>query len=695
MFGQRGDDAGISPENDPRLKGPNIPSSDDIPSLPKDIRRDAKQISGWTREHLEHSISSREHLERMWIRVESYMEGFHYFVIDRTGQWRPKAVAEGEVRSTVPHMRNIYRRELGRFTENILTVQGFPRSPNNPMAFYEAQRAAVMINAWQEEIDFTDVYEEWISDTLYYGLSALYHYGDPFRQQVFPESWPAWELHPIPWNATRDNELQGFMRAKLMSRDWIEQNLGKQAAEKAGRTSRFGPRVGTAPIGNAIGSTWGGRNHESAEVMWVWLLPSKQIPSGQHYILVEDEMFGYQATDQQGQPITGALSTGKFPFELLRYTKHSNNFYGMSCLASVLGAQAEADRAWSKVVRASRLRDGLMFYKDDAFDTNDLFNYDNQCIPYDEGAYGKPEEFIKIVPPAPLGAEVGATLTISQEMGRQAVGHESDLLRGKAEGRVESGPAARILHVNAQSPIAPTFTRVRRGLKNHFKAVLPKLNEVWPDNKRISVIGQYDLPSELTLTKEGRPDPENVILQPSPLMPAGKMENFNLLLQLRQMAGDDKKPEISSAEFRRGLASIGMNPPGLSIVSKKDQRIRQRVAELFNDGQTPGKFFNDDVERDLIVLEDVEALHDALVEKILDPGFRASASDEVKTAFLEVLKDVRKPLLQGGETDDRFDENLDLEAHDARRAEEFLDGVEQDPNSVDGIMTHQGVPIGA
>ncbi len=689
-----GSDNGVDPSQDPRLKPGAIPSSSDIPSLDKTIRRDAAQISQWTIKHINSARGQRQYLERYWIRVESYMEGFHFFEIDPlTGQWRPKPPKANEVRATVPHIRSIYRRELGRFTENILTVTGLPRSPNNPMAYYQAKRAELMINAWQEEVDFSDVYADFVGDLIYYSRAFLYRYEDKFRKQVYCESWPAWELFPIPWNATKDCHLQGFSRVKLMPREWIEQNFGPEAARKASYQGTVGPRVGGSSIGNAIGSAFSGKGSECAEVIWTWLLPTKEVPSGQKYVIVGDEMFGYQATDPEGKPVTGELAAGRFPGNFCQYTKQKGNWYGMGALPTALGAQAEADRQWSKTCRSARMRNGMAFVKDDALDFNDLFSDDNEIIPVNSSAYGEFDNFLKVIPPVPNSQEVGGALQMALTLGNMAAGHESDIIRGQSEGRVESGPLGNLLNVNARAPLAPTMQGLWTCLHNTFQGVLPMLPRVWDPQKRIGTVGLFNLPREMTIGKTP-PKSDDVILLPSPLVPGGSTEMLNLLFSLRNVRGDDQRPIITDVEFKKSLAAMGKSPPGIEIATEKDMRISQRLAELFNDGQTPGAFWTDEADRAMLMLEDPKALSDATRNMILDPGFRGSASDEVKKAFLQLLKDLRTQFVVGdGGTGDRFDENLDLESHDSRMMEESIDAVEQDPNSMDGQFAPGGVPV--
>lgn len=683
----------VNPENDPRVLMAGNPTGQEKTGVPREIRRDARQVAIWTNEHYQHMLAQREYLERLWIRAESYMEGFHYFRMNKLGHWVPVPRKEGEIRSTVPMLRSIYRRELGRFTENVLAVQAFPRSPTNPLGFFKAKRAEAMVNAWQEEIDFADSFTEWSSQMLYYSMSGLYRYVDPTRRQVFTEAWPAWELFPIPWNAQRDSQLQGVQRVALMTREWLDQNLGPDAAALAGRHTHAGPRVGTAPIGNSVGSSFTKRSEDAALVKWVWLLPTKDIPSGQHYILVEDQMFGYQATDMQGNPITGELSQGKLPIEFGRYSQQQGNWYGISCLCSALGAQAEADRQWSKIVRRSRLANGLMFINDEVVDMSEVHADESNFIRINGGAYGSQMKFFDVVPPAPTSTDVGVSLNLSQELGRMAVGHDSDLIFGRAEGRVESGPLGRILNTNSQAPIAPVFSKIRRSLQNTYEGVLDMLSKVWPEDKRISTVGVYDMPSELVVSAQDRPSSKDVFVRPAPLMASGRQEMLNILFAMRQAIGDDKKPMITDGEFRRGLASLGLNPPGLSMVSEKEERIKARVAALFGDGQRPGDFFTDELDAKLLRAEDPVALMEALKSRVLDTGFRAAASKDVKKSFYQVMEYIRKTMLDPAGRG-RLDENLDGEATTARRMEETLDAIEQDPSTFDGLMQSEGIPLG-
>lgn len=677
----------VDPKKDPRRLGENVPTSESIPSLAKEIRRDAKAIAQWTLSHLNNSLANREHLDRLWTRVDSYMAGFHYFDIDSTGAWRSKPLKDGEVRATVPLMRSFQRRELGRFTENVLTVQALAASPNNRNSFHHARRAELLINAWQEETGFADVYEEWCNQQIHYGLSALHRYICPLEKQVKTCAWPARELHPIPWNATKDDELEGFMRVKTMTRAWIEQNVGPEAARLCGK-SQVGKHAGTfISSGSPISSP----SDDVGNVTWVWLLPTKETPTGQHYLMVEDEMFFYVATAKEG--IAPPLRNGKLPVEFSRYSKGQGNWYGMGFLGALLGAQAEADRQWSKIVRSGRLNDGILFVDDSVVNMTDLQDYEREVLTFDTQAYDPDQPFYHYLPPASVNRDVGAALTIASEHGRLAAGHESDILYGKAEGRVESGPLGRILNVNAQAPIAPTLGRMARAMQTTFDDVLNMLGEVWPQQKVVRTVGEGDVVEEEVIRRDQVPTSEMVYLRPSPLLPAGRMEMFNLLMQLRQMPADNGKPEISSAEFRKGLSYIRMSPPGIQLTSEKEQRIRQRVLELFNDGKTPGKLARDSVDMKLLLLEDAGAMRDALVTFMLKPGFSDIASVQVKLAFFELLRTMRSQAMGDAQDTAGYDENLDIAQFDANKMEEFLDAAEQDPFSPSGQMYAAGVPV--
>lgn len=682
---------GINFRGDPRQLAGQIPSGQSLADQPKEVRADAKLIADWTVAHMQNARAERDFLERLWLRVESYMLGFHYFEIDFTGQWRATPLKEGDVRATRQLMRSRYRRELGRFTDNVLTVQALAASPSNPQAFHKARRAELIINAWQMETQFADAYEDWASQQLYYGLSALHYYKDPRSPQVLSEAWPASELYPIPWDARKDSQLQGLCRSKPMSKAWIEEFLGPIAAQKAGKM-RVGRRAGNFLSGAGVaGKT---SDEQAGQVTWAWILPTRRTPHGQHYILVEDEMFVYVDTPDPDNGIEAPLRNGQFPVQLSRYSKAQDNWYGMGLLPTLIGAQAEADRQMSNIVRSGVLSNGKLFINDAVLNMADVQDADQTVIAFDEGAYDAHEEFFRLIPPIPVSRDVGATLALTTENADMAAGHESDIIRGKAEGRVESGPAARLLNINAQAPIAPVLGTMHRGLGQHYANVLDMTAEVWPKEKTVRVVGQYDIVDEMVIRREDVPASADVVFRPAPLLPAGRTEMFNLLLQLRQTPADDGKPEISSAEFRRGLAAIGMSPPGLELASAKDQRIRQRVRELFGDGQKPGTLFDDAVSQVLLKLEDPDALGAALTDFMLQPGFNTIASQPVQKAFLEALQLVRQLKLGDPSATQGFDENLDIRSYDARKSEETLDAVEQNPETFSGQMVVDGLPLG-
>ncbi len=681
----------IDPAKDPRNIGVNVPDSSEVPSLDAEVRDNAKKMAEWTLGHIENSFANRQHLERLWIRVMSYMAGFHFFEVTTTGMWRSKPVKDGEIRATVPLMRSIQRRELGRLTENILTVKGLPTTTRNPRAAFNARRGELMVNAWQEEIDFADTFEDFCNDMIHFGVAGLHSYIDHDRQQVFSESWSAWEMHPIPWNATKDSELYGLARVKNMTKSWIEEHFGAKAAAKAGRDAST-LQLGSMTSGNAMGRAVSGSNELEGRVCWVWLLPTKEVPTGQHYALVEDEMFAYQRHDEKGNPI---INGGKLPVLLVRYSKQQNNWYGMGALPTVLGAQFEADRAMSKQVQGMVLNNGLLFINDELIDMNQMTGDFLPIIPYDTSAYGADGKLFESVPPTPQTREVGATIQLSIDQGRMAVGHESEILFGRAEGRVESGPLGRILNVNAQAPLAPTMRRIEKVLAQHFHDVLDKISEVWPDQKRIRVIGQFDLVNELILEKQGRPTSKDVMLRPFPMLPAGRLETYNQLLNMRQMIGDDKKPLISADEFKRGLMAIGMSPPGMELTSDEDDRIQQRVARLFGDGKKPGPFTTSEIEKRLLRAENIEKLRDELVKRILDPGFLEVASPEVQAAFVKALEFVTEIRLGDPLANSGFDANDDADDFDARKQEEFFDAAEQQNDTLSGqFQGVDGVPVG-
>ena len=141
----------------PRTPDPDllqrVPATKDATSLPKEDRVDLRHISKWFRDQFERSMTQRRRIARNWVAVRSIMEGYHYYKINPYGVWSIIPPKPGEIRAVTNLMYSIYRRELGRLVDNVMTVSVVPKSTRNGSAFYKADRGQIMLNSWNDEAD--------------------------------------------------------------------------------------------------------------------------------------------------------------------------------------------------------------------------------------------------------------------------------------------------------------------------------------------------------------------------------------------------------------------------------------------------------------------------------------------------------------------------------------------------------------
>ena len=655
-----------------------VPLAASVTSMPKKDRRDLKALAKWFHEQFTKGMSVRRRIARNWIAVRSIMEGYHYYKINSYGVWSIIPKKPGEIRAVTGLMYANYRRELGRLVDNIISVSVVPRSARNGTAFYKADRGQVMLNAWNDEIDIEQTWDEFSQHHLFWGMSALYRWADEANQQYMVEAVPAPELLPIPYHVTSDVHMDGIIRAKVVSRQWIEDNVPEASDKLAKQTG--GMSESSLYITEDLGQ-WG-KEQDAALALWIWMKPSKGVPQGFHGLMIEDEIYRYEPT-------------ADIPFEISRYDKHPTRWYGVGFCEKQIAPQKEEDRQLTDIIKTARFNKGKLFVDEETFNINDLANSDQQIIRTSDGAYVGQRRPFDYFPPQRVGKEVGAVMQIAEMDANRAAGHESAILRGQAEGRTDSGPSISILNANAKAPLTPALNRMHRALSRTYPHVLDGISALWPIDKKVTVIGPQDMPQEITLGKENRPSSKEVIIKPGPILPMGRSEMVNLLMNWFQMQSADGKAILTPAEFKRAMRHAGMVPPGVDSVDVVEQRILQKLDELFNDGQQPGFDVNDRNFHAIEKYEEHRKAIDLIKRRMLQPAFRDPeiTSIEVRQAFVALLEfHINFEMGDPGAADDV---GLEGEKIDALHQEQDLDIQAQDRFSNTGVMSLDGLPIGA
>lgn len=673
----------------------DIPIAQTVSDLPKDDRRSAERRARFFVEQTEMGMSLRRRHAYQWMRVESILSGIHYFDI-RYGTLVPKPKEAGQIRGVFPIMKPLYLWGIGRLNSNEIGVTASPATGRGANAFYRAQRAQDILTHWMEETQVSKFFDRANQQLLTFGTVGYLRYADPSRGNVFMEPVPGPEIFPIPFDARDESEMDGLMRVRLMPRQWLEmqddlweRQHGKPPAVKmASFAGRVSTRYSLGYTGFGAGYQ-NGSKMDGATVTWIWMKPSAHSPYGEWGVMVEDQIVRYKiAPDQSGPP----LINGKLPIELVHHTKIPHEFWGHGFLEDLISPQLEANRQWTSILKSSYFNRGFVAYNSDRIDPKMVHNCEDGFVPMTSGGYegGGAARALESIPPTPMNYETGSVLSLVRQAAREAVGMESEVLFGTQSKRTESGAATGILNNNASVPTVPVIKRIGDALKITYPEVLDLLRTVWPAQKTVRVVGQYNLGRELIIGRDGVPSSSEVILIPQPLMANGKQAMLSLLFQLRQMPSDDGKGfEVKSREMRRSLLMMGMQLPGLDLVDPAEQRIMWRIGQLINNGVQPAippASMNATPEQRY---ENHPLAIEMLRNTLLEPCFR-QYGPMVQKALLEEFQfhmDLIAPVVQP----DNFDDQV---THaDALQTENYLDFAEQDPFSAEGIMTQNGMPM--
>ncbi len=679
-----------------------IPSTDAVAGLVKQDRKDAAKIEDYFRQQFQEAMGYRRSHAINWMKVLSILNGIHHFHVDQFGNWTPLApLDKNHVRVRLPVLKPLYRWEHGRLTSNQIGVTATAVTGRGPNAFYAASLAQDAMTHWIEETDVHGVEDEANQALITYGGYAYFVEKDPQRQQAFLRYFPFCDLLPIPFDARTWDECYGIARTTMVTESWLQMQdemYERRTGQKHPHPmSKFSRRMESNPtvdyVGFSTGTEWFSR-YQGARVTWVWMKPSGLNGyMGEHLFFVEDELHGYvSGLDERGRSIV--CPRGELPLYPVQYLKKPNDFWPDGFCEEIVPLQREMNRQFEDLLKASRINRGLVAFNQNAISVNDIQSSVSGLIPFNPpGPEDASRKIIEYVAPNPLGREMASMLELVDRFTKQAASYESGLITGQAEGRTESGPAMSLLNTNAQAPMAPILQRKHRALKKAFADALDGIREVWPDEKKIVVLGPQNIGRELMVRRGQLPGAQEVMLSPLPLVINGRMGMMNMLLQLRSMQSEDG-PLISTRELRRSLQMLNLAPPGIDIFDKREQRILFRIGQLINDGQTPSVAPAGTPEAGpagrIQQMEDHAAFITILKEIVLEPSF-AMYAPPVQRALQDELafhQNMADGIVRGT---DNFDDAS--ERWDAAQADSMLEAFENDPNTLQGQFAPGGIPV--
>lgn len=672
-----------------------MPNTESVAPIPKDDQVSARKTAAYLYHQYEESLTQREAVERKWVRVSSIMAGVHYFRISG-GHYQRIRKKKNEIRGIVPIMDPAYRLELGRLDANRIGVTATAKIGVNPEAYWTAETAQAVMTHWIDESGMEDTFDEGNQHLLYYGMTGYYRYIDRFQKQVYVKAVPGPELFPIPFNAKTEKESDGIQRIQVVTEQWLEQQdeiyervHGEPPEKKmALRAKGVSTQFGIGRRGAGIGSTYDIGSIKGTVAITTWMKPSPTYSNGAYFFMLDDEMFRANVTPQ-------ALMYGKVPMEIAYYHKRPDCFWGDGFCEKLISPQLEANRQWTSILKSARHNKYIVAFDSDQIDATTIQNADSPLIPTSGASYENKRDPLFSVRAGEVGRDVGVTLEMAQNFADRAVGHESDVIRGQSEGRVEGGPATSLLNANAQAPLQPALNRIFRALKRTYPAVLDAIKEAWPDGKRIEIGGVEGVTREAVMMTADLPTSDLVKLTPSPLMVNGVNEMINLVFRLRTMPSvDGQRPELSSEEFRRSLHAMNMRPPGMQIMDPADQRIRYRIAMMINDTKTPGlraPVLNKDGEDHAWeqMMENHQRVIELVTATMLDPAFQRY-SNEVQFELMKTRKFHMERM--NPSQPNVFDNAIDVV--DSAAQEEYLYNAELDPETLEGQFSLDGLLIG-
>lgn len=675
----------------------DVPNTESVASLPKEDRKSFAEMARFFWDQYTKGISLRADHDKDWIKVKSILSNVHYFRISG-GVYRKIPRKPGDThRAKVPIMVPAYRRELGRIGSNVPGVSATPKTAAGKDAFYISERAQAILDHWISEARIPEAEELANQHLAVYGTSFYHWYVDDFERQVKVKSLPGPNVLPVPFDAKTFEEADGVMYVRAVTKQWLElqdalqeQKLGHGDFDKMAEQAdgvRSGMTVGSSAIGD-IGID--SRRQDGATGITIWMKPSPIRPHGEIVFMVNDFIHRYFGQpDQENGRVP--FPTGKIPIEPSYYIKTPHDWWGLGFCEQLTGQQLEANRQLSVKIKNARFNKPFILADPQMLDAKNVQLEDDLIIPLSQAMYDGNKNSIIHVPAPRSTSDTNSVLDVVLSLSDRAAGHDSPVTRGVQSGRTEGGPATQALINQAEAPLRPMLAAKFRAWERIFPEALDLLKPLWPQEKTLQVVGEHNLGKEIMVGQNDVPTSQDVILKPNAFLPQGRGQLFSILLQMMQLPGPDGKPGslVSPQEFKKSLRMLELTPPGLDTVDEAEQRIQCRIGMLVNDGKQPAIAPYGSPGTEHMVIEDHPLAMELLRKKILHPSFNLYGQP-VRQALLAELYQHAKAInpVQSDQFDDR------ITSTDARQAESIFDAIEQDQESIDGIMTNQGIPVG-
>jgi hypothetical protein len=428
-------------------------------------------------------------------------------------------------------------------------------------------------------------------------------------EDVFIDVVPPWELLPIPPNPMDDNELGGLIRERKVPLDWVKglTNVPGPRAEvweqmdkiqvPAGQISQVlgssvsafkGAEFLAMETGRKAGSS-GGKDQTMVDVVEfveVWIQDSAGLL--REYVVMAGnrivKRIGYERGMRMHMPISTCedIPTGGFWGRSFCSTLLPINIETEEVLGRLYSNLAELDAFGILCIPNGMGVPPLVMVGKDGLKR---MNYEPN--PLDPGI--KP---FTLSPAnsgtAPIeGIKVG--LGISDRLANQP----TELMKGDAPGRVDSGQALGFLMESSNLPISPTAESIASAVSNCYRAALDLARSAWPSQKLVSVTLLDDSLAGVRMD----PNSGMVTLEQSQI-PSG--EDVNVMVQsVFPRSVEQEKVELQEAlklqvidmqeyQIQARIRALEL-PVGGEVEWQNYRRAMLENIVLFGDGREPGQ----------------------------------------------------------------------------------------------------------
>jgi hypothetical protein len=429
--------------------------------------------------------------------------------------------------------------------------------------------------------------------------------------------------------------------------------------------------------GFASGIDWEGK-FDGCTVMWAWRKPTDNNPYGEHVFMVEDELFGFiSGLDSNKNPL--ALDQdGELPLYPVDYNPTPGDWWPKGFCEPIVPMQMETNRQISEVVKSANFNRGFLAFDTSSVNAADIQDASDGLVPF-RGISETNKPPISYVGPTTTGRDVAAVINICMDFANKGAAYDSPLIFGEQTKRNEGGPSTSLLNANAQAPLQPVLDRKFTTLKKLYPNIWYNLREVWPQQKMVRVVGDDNVAKEQMVSKEQMPYAHEIILSPVPLVVNGRNELLNIVMAMRQMPRQDGQgPMITDEEFRLSLTQLGYAPPGLNVFSAAEQRIRWRIEQILGGKIPPAQNPHGDPQR----MEDHQLAVRLVREVMLDPSFMMREQQAQMALNYEL--EFHMQLAMGPQPTFSIDD--DVERADAQMADNALEAMENDPETMAGLV---------